>query len=242
MSFPRARSAAPLMVGLVLALCGSAAAQNVTVTGLDRVTVRAEAVPLGALLTELSKLMPLAKLEIEGAQESLPVTLAVEGVPVRVALLLALRASGLDFMMTERQLWVGTTPKISDSGRDAASQAQAQPTRPIPEVDQRATPSRPPATTSPDPGSARDRDFGIFAGTPPAALDTAPPPALPDSPAAAVAPREIATEFEHMLPVRDAPFVVTGDTAVVTEPGFVPYKSRPEVQRLRLSTDVSTIP
>ena len=206
-------------------------------------TVRAEAVPLGALLTELSTLMPLAKLEIEGAQQSLPVTLVVEGVPVRVALLLALRASGLDFMMTDRQLWVGTTPKISDSGRDAASQAQAQPTQPIPEVDQRTTPSRAPLPT-PDPGLPRDRDhpLGFFAGTSPAALDGARPPASADSPAAAVASREVVTEFEHMLPVRDVPFVVNGDTAVVTEPGFVPYKNRPEVQRLRLSTDVSTIP
>jgi hypothetical protein len=237
-----------LASGLLVTLSGSAAAQTVTMTGPDRVTVRAEAVPLGQLLTELSKLLPMEKVEIDDAQESLPVTLAVDAVPIRVAMLLTLRASGLDFLLTERQLWVGTTPKISDSARDTTPAPQVQlgpqPNQLALDVDRLTTPARTPVPPPSDSGQRDvDHPLGFFAGSQPRAADTAQASAQGD---AAAAPGRFAaepvSEFDHMLPVRNVPFVVQGDSAVITEPGFVPYRNRPEVQRLRLATDVSTIP
>jgi hypothetical protein len=210
-------------------------AQTVTVTGPDLVTVRAVNVPIATLLSELAGLAGMDRMEIDPVDRGQPVTLTVENVPVRVAMLIALRSSAVDFIFTEKRLRVGAGGKVIETTRLAAVASRDHDRMP-------AAPAAPlPPLTPAQLDHQDNRDGGLMR----AAVDAG--ASQPGSAGAADAqevPQAVATadEFDHGLSVRQVPFVVKEDSAVVTEPGFVPYKNRPDVQRLRLSTDVSTIP
>src|SRR5436190_12937335 len=110
------------MVLLTAGLClqaRPAAAQTVAVVGPGVVTVRAQNVPIAVLLTELAGLGGMERIEIDPVDQSRPVTLTAENVPVRVAMLLALRTSGVDFLFTEKRLRVGAGGKVIETARRA---------------------------------------------------------------------------------------------------------------------------
>jgi hypothetical protein len=82
-------------------------AQPVTPHDDQRVTVRAEGVPIATLLSELARLYPLEKLTIDDAVQQRLVSVVLEGVSLDIALVGILQASGLHFAMSGRRVIVG---------------------------------------------------------------------------------------------------------------------------------------
>lgn len=211
-------------------------AQTVTIVGPDRVTIRAQNVPIAVLLTELASLGVMERIEIDPRDQNRTVTLTAEDVPVRVAMLLALRTSGVDFLFTEKRLRVGAGGKVIETPRQQPVLAverdrdvPVRATRPV-----AAPPIGQPIDDNRDGIHAADaRADGAASGS----ASTGSADAQQTS-----ASNSAVSEFDHGLSVRDVPYVVKEDSVVVTEPGFVPYKNRPEVKRLRLATDAASIP
>jgi hypothetical protein len=232
------RSASLILLALSLWLTPtSARAQTVTVLGPDSVTVRAVNVPIATLLAELAGLAGMDRMEIDPVDRGHLVTLTLENVPVRVAMLIALRSSAADFIFTEKRLRVGAGGKVIETVRPAAVAAQHR--------DRDRTPAA--VAVAPIAPQTRDRvddprDAGPIQGFGGASSDQTASAGSADQPEMNSASTNTLTEFEHGLSVRDVPFVVKEDSAVVSEPGYVPYKNRPDVKRLRMSIDPATIP
>ena len=72
----------------------------ITVVAPGLVTVRAEGVPLGDLMKQLSTLVAMDRLKIAPAALSVPVTVEAERVPVAEAMFLVLKASNVDYVMS----------------------------------------------------------------------------------------------------------------------------------------------
>jgi hypothetical protein len=93
-------------------------AQPVTPHDDQRVTVRAEGVPIATLLSELARLYPLEKLSIDEAVQQRLVSVVLEGVSLDVALVGILKASGLHFAMSGRRVivgdWTAAAGRVSD--------------------------------------------------------------------------------------------------------------------------------
>lgn len=219
-----------LAAGLSL-LPRPAAAQTVTVVATDRVTVRAQNVPIAALLAELAPLASMDRMDVDPADQSRPVTVTIDNVPARVAILITLRSSGVDFIFTEKRLRVGAGGKVIETPRRQPIVAAER------DHDTQVTTPRPvPARPTGDPV---DDNRPAIAGAAPADGAASAATAGQETASASVG---TVNEFDHGLSVRNVPFVVKEDSVAVTEPGFVPYKNRPDVQRQRLATDPSTIP
>ena len=228
------RSASLFLLALSLWLMPRASgAQTVTVLGPDSVTVRAVNVPIATLLAELAGLAGMDRMEIDPVDRGHLVTLTLENVPVRVAMLIALRSSAADFIFTEKRLRVGAGGKVIETVRPAAAAARDRDRDLAP-----ATVAVAPST----PQQPRDREDGPIQGFGDASANQAASAGSTDQPEMSPASANPISEFDHGLSVRSVPFVVKEDSAVVTEPGFVPYKNRPDVKRLRLATDPGTIP
>ena len=227
-----------LMFAAVSLLPRPVAAQTVTVVGPERVTVRAQNVPIATLLAELAPLASMDRMEVDPVDESRPVTFAVDNVPARVAILIALRSSGVDFIFTEKRLRVGAGGKVVETPRRTPATA----THDTHQVPREPMPAAPPAARDqrgdrregeddPRTAAATAAREGVSAGGP-----------VVQAEAASGTAASTISEFDHGLSVRDVPFVVKEDSVVVTEPGFVPYKNRPEVRRLRMTIDPASIP
>ena len=232
------RSASLFLLALSLWLMPRAAgAQTVTVLGPDSVTVRAVNVPIATLLAELAGLAGMDRMEIDPVDRGHLVTLTLENVPVRVAMLIALRSSAADFIFTEKRLRVGAGGKVIETVRPAAAAARDRDRNLAP-----ATVAGAPSTPQPRDRADDPRDGGPFQGFGDASTNQAASAGSTDEPEMSPEPANNVNEFDHGLSVRDVPFVVKEDSVVVTEPGFVPYKNRPDVKRLRMSIDPGTIP
>ncbi len=80
--------------------------------------------PIATLLAELAGLVGMDRMEIDPVDRGHLVTLTLENVPVRVAMLIALRSSAADFIFTEKRLRVGAGGKVIETVRPAAAAAR----------------------------------------------------------------------------------------------------------------------
>jgi hypothetical protein len=197
--------------------------------GADRVTVRAEGVPVGELLQQLAALAPLERLDLDPSYRSTPVSLVVENVSPLAAIAVVLKASGLDYLMSDTQVVAGRGKLALDApgrSRDRETQNLDGPGRERVAVD---------APVRTDDRSDAERRAAVVA-------EAAPVPAAVAG-EAMVAPGSIAADdFGAMLGAVDVPYVVKEDSVTITQPGFVPYRMRPDVRRQREMADVAAIP
>jgi hypothetical protein len=79
------------------------------------VTVKAENVGLGELLKELGRLDARIAIHLDPSEQDIPVSVVIENGAVADAMFLAVRASGLDFIMNGRGLWAGRAKKAAEA-------------------------------------------------------------------------------------------------------------------------------
>jgi hypothetical protein len=177
----------------VAASAWTVAAQStaITVVAPGVVTVKAEGVPLGDLLKQLSTLVAMDRLKIAPAALGVPVTVDAERVPVAEAMFLVLKADAV------------TAPVVIGNAENRGKS----------EVDATA--------------AAMMASSGGAGG---------------DASNSATASDETADQFGFLVGAEVVEFKLIEDSAVVTTPGFVPYKLRPEVVARRKAIDVGKIP
>lgn len=95
------------LVAPVLLAAHAAAAGSLQRLDANHVAVHAVGVPMGQLLGELDGMMRLDNLFIEPAIESRVVTVNLDRVPLAEAAVEILKASGLDFIVWGRRIFVG---------------------------------------------------------------------------------------------------------------------------------------
>jgi hypothetical protein len=248
-----------LFAGIVwLGGASAAEAQSVRRVGPERVTVKADGIPLGDLLDQLAAIAPLESVTIDPLDRAVPVSLVAEDVYPLVAIGLVLKASGLDFVMSSTRILAGRAKKALEASA-GASAARLEPTDserpdaklekaqeppvaepPPPSVDehdlvQAAVPVLPPA-----PSSVVERPGELTAGSwGPAATEN-----LFDKkrqPASQMFAKPTPDEFGRAVgaPVK---FTIHEDSVTITQQGFVPYKVRPEVVNRRLAAKIGDIP
>jgi hypothetical protein len=210
-------------------------AQAVRVVAPQRVTVKAEATPLGDLLNALNTIAPVPSLNLDPSESTIPISIAVENVSPLDAMWLVLKESKLDFVMSSKGIWAGRAKKAAERGEPiAAAKTAPVAEREIPIAEDRRAAEEPRDDRKPS--------------TPSGVVPVAPPTvaAAPTSDAAldmaAVAVEDGRDEFGRGDTVRIVPYTIRGDSVRVELPGFVPYKLQPEVVKRRLSTDVTIIP
>lgn len=203
----------------------TAAAQTapITVVAPGLVTVKADGVPLGDLLRQLSTLVAMDRLKIAPAALSAPVTLDAERVPVAEAMLLVLKASNVDYVMSGTRLLAGGAGQAAP-GRAAAAVATGD-VNPVGGGARNTEAERDAAASN---GSIVVPSQGGIGGV--------------ASDGSAVVSDETADQFGFLVGAEVVQFKVVEDSAVVTTPGFVPYKMRPEVVARRKAVDVGKIP
>jgi hypothetical protein len=210
----------------VAASAWTVAAQStaITVVAPGVVTVKAEGAPLGDLLKQLSTLVAMDRLKIAPAALGVPVTVDAERVPVAEAMFLVLKASNVDYVMSGTRLLAGGTTEAA-AGRVEAGVA--------PGAD---------AVTAPVViGNAENRGKSEVDATA-AAMMASSGGAGGDASNSATASDETADQFGFLVGAEVVEFKLIEDSAVVTTPGFVPYKLRPEVVARRKAIDVGKIP
>jgi hypothetical protein len=254
---------AVLAVGIVWLGGVPAEAQTVSRSGPDRVTVKAEAVRLGDLLDELVAIAPVKILKIDPLDRAVPVSLVVEDVFPLEAIGLVLKASGLDFVMSSSRIVAGRAQKAFEAGgrTEAEFAEQARFLGDDPERRAAWTPDPPDAAdTAAQAGKrrgamdqhllgsaagAREVDGGVESGV---VLDMSAPTLdtttmeVGAQPLARASDPVAADEFGRQMGSRPVPFTSQGESAVVTQPGFVPLKLRPEARALRLRLNLADIP
>jgi hypothetical protein len=114
-----------LMVTPVL-LAEAAWAGSLTRLDQDHVSVRANAVPVGQVLSELDGLKRLHNLFIEPAIESRTISVSIDKVGLADAAVQILTQSGLDFIVWGDRIFVGD-PKAAVQMRQAGQPAAAAP-------------------------------------------------------------------------------------------------------------------
>lgn len=237
----------------IFALVGTVAgAQNVRQLAPERVTIKAEAVALGSLLDQLAAVAPMEQIRIDPADRLVPVSLDAEDLGPLEAMGLVLKASGLDFVMSNKRIVVGRAAKAAESATGAEKNERILAERTIDPSDRRSTDS-----ADEDAVRRRTDDQRVIA-TPAGFGGIIDRPAVHASatPVPAAEPPAAAMEFENtvldsLMPpdqfgrevgARDVPFAVHEDSVTVQQSGFVPYKLRPEVVKRRLATQVAIIP
>ncbi len=108
---------------------GSASAQSRptrVVEAPQGVTVKADNVGLGDLLTELAVFDSRIAIHLDPAERSIPVTVAIENSSVADAMFQAVKASGLDFVMNGRGLWAGRAKKAAAAAGTLLTAPQEQ--------------------------------------------------------------------------------------------------------------------
>jgi len=242
------RRRAVLIIVATIVVMGAvrAHAQTVRATGPDRVSVKANQTPIGDLIDQLSVVSPLKFIALDPVDRGVAVSFEAEDVSSLDAIVLALKASGLDYAMSGTRLIAGRAKKALDNGGPVSWGAvgagrEVPPTAPAPRV-------QPPHVDEHDlvqpvvPARVFDavpeRESGNRV-SPATSSDT------PDNDSHAVSMSvkfSNADEFGRALGVKSVPFIVVEDSAKVTQPGFVPYKLRPEVKNRRLFANIADIP
>lgn len=204
----------------------TAAAQTapITVVAPGLVTVKADGVPLGDLLRQLSTLVAMDRLKIAPAALSAPVTLEAERVPVTEAMFLVLKASNVDYVMSGTRLLAGGAGQAAPGRADTAVASNND--------------SGAPGTSTRN--SEAERDAAASNGS--IVVPSQGGIGGVASDGSAVVSDETADQFGFLVGAEVVQFKVVEDSAVVTTPGFVPYKMRPEVVARRKAVDVSKIP
>ncbi len=234
----RIRAVPIIVTTLVVMGAVCAGAQTVRATGPQRVTVKADDAALGDLIDRLAAQSPLKLIALDPADRGVRVSVDAEDVSSLDAIVLALKASGLDYAMSGTRLIAGRAKKALENGgpvswaATAASRETAaaapEPTRSRPPVDehdlvQPVVPARSMAPAEMEPGKD--------------SASPAPPLAQAEAPKTSMSSAKFTAnddDFGRRLGVSGVPFIVHEDSAVVTQPGFVPYKLRPEVKNRRL--------
>lgn len=216
-----------LCLGTVVAVSAwTATAQTaaITVVAPGLVTVKADGVPLGDLLRQLSTLVPMDRLKVAPAALSALVTLDAERVPVTEAMLLVLKASNVDYVMSGTRLLAGGAGQAAP-GRVETAVARGEAGL-AGDADARDTEAERVAAAST--GSVVVPSQGGIGGV--------------ASDGSATVSDETADQFGFLVGAEVVQFKVVEDSAVVTTPGFVPYKMRPDVVARRKAIDVGKIP
>lgn len=216
------RTASTVLGLLVMMGAVRADAQTIRTLGDDRVAVKAEGAAIGDLITRLAPLSTLKFIALDPADRAVRVTIDADDIAPLDAIVVALKASGLDYAMTGTRLIAGRAKKALENGGPVswASTSTAS----------TFTSEQPlPAAAAAEPESA----------APSMTMDG---PAEPHGAAGASPTFTSADEFGRNIGVPSVPFVVHEDSAVVTLPGFVPYKLRPEVKNRRLFGNIADIP
>jgi hypothetical protein len=218
-----------LACALLFAGSRTAWAGHITRVGPDRISIRAEAVPLDRLLLELITIVPLEILGVDPKIEHLPVTVTLEDIPVAEGLPLLLKEAGLEFAVgglkgQPARVWIGSLP-------DARLLAEA---------------------FSAPAGQARGIDAAKWTALPleerrrlrqERLQDAAGRGAAPNGPAPAENAGEVVTgtNDSHSTLVTDE-YTMEAESVTYHDPTFVPYKNRPEVKARRMAIDVTKIP
>jgi hypothetical protein len=239
-----------VLTGIFCSVGTFANAQNVRQLGPERVSVKAEAVALGALLDQLAAITPMEKIRIDPADRLVPVSLDAEDLGPLEAMGLVLKASGLDFVMSNKRIVVGRAAKAAASATaDEKSERLAD--RTVDRSDRRSADS-----ADEDAERRRTDDHRIIA-TPGLLGGIIDRPELQTSLSQAAAPPAAAMEAENTVlddstpppdqfgpkvGAREVPFAVHEDSVTIQQPNFVPYKLRPEVVKRRLATQIAIIP
>lgn len=196
----------------------------ITVVAPGLVTVKADGVPLGDLLRQLSTLVAMDRLKIAPAALSAPVTLEAERVPVTEAMFLVLKASNVDYVMSGTRLLAGGAGQAAPGRADTAVASNND--GGAPGTSTRNSEAERVAAASM--ASAVVPSQGGIGGV--------------ASDGSATVSDETADQFGFLVGAEVVQFKVVEDSAVVTTPGFVPYKMRPEVVARRKAVDVGKIP
>jgi hypothetical protein len=223
----RLLTASVALAGLVLFGGVHAEAQTVgpvSVVGPQRVTVKADGVGLGELLDRLAAIYPLDSLKIDPDVRSVPVSFVAEDVSAADAIWLALKSSGVDFVMSSARVRAGRAAKAVESA--VVQSADAELPREEPPADPLANAVEPAAVVA-------------RAASP--VLTLAAPGFMP-VPSRTLAGPPAADQFGAQVGAAVVPFTLHEDSAVVTQPGFVPFKMRPDVKNRRLLANVGDIP
>jgi hypothetical protein len=215
-----------LFLGTAMAASAwTVAAQStaITVVAPGIVTVKAEGVPLGDLLKQLSTLVAMDRLKIAPAALSVPVTVEAEQVPVAEAMFLVLKASNVDYVMSGTRLLAGGAGEAKP-GQGAAAEPPRETAANV-------------AIIGAEPGRGNDgsRQAAAAGGVAPGSMaetETAP----------AAVSDETADQFGFLVGAEVIEFKMVEDSAVITTPGFVPYKLRPDVVARRKGADLAKIP
>ena len=213
------RTASTVLALFVMVGAVRADAQTIRALGDDRVTVKAEGAAIGDLIDQLAARSSLKFIALDPADRGVRVSLEAEDVGRLDAIVLALKASGLDYAMTGTRLIAGRAKKALENGGPVSWTATSASERPLP-----AQPTLDPEPEPAAPAISMDApaELHLGGGTSPTFTS--------------------ADEFGRNIGVANVPFVVREDSAVVTIPGFVPYKLRPEVKNRRLFGNVADIP
>jgi hypothetical protein len=115
---PLCRRLVVLLPAIALVSVAPARGQVVSRVAPDRVTVRAERVPIGKLLTELLAIERIDAVDIDPGVSTVPVTFTAENVTPFAAIVTALKSGSLDFLMSKTQLKVGYTRKVTEAPRE----------------------------------------------------------------------------------------------------------------------------
>jgi hypothetical protein len=226
---------APIILAMLVTMGAvRAEAQTVRAIGQERVTVKAESAAIGDLIDQLAAHSSLKFIALDPADRGLRVSVDAEDVGPLDAIVLALKASGLDYAMTGTRLIAGRAKKALESGGPVAWAATSS--REVsPPPDTRVHEPRPDFTEQPPPAGASIA--ASASGATVLSMDGAPePPAARHEARVAMMLPTFTNddEFGRSLAVPSVPFVVREDSVLVTQPGFVPYKLRPEVKNRRL--------
>jgi hypothetical protein len=214
-----------LVLGTALAASAwtvTAQSTAITVVAPGLVTVRAEGVPLGDLLKQLSTLVAMDRLKIAPEALSVPVTVEAERVPVVDAMFLVLKASNVDYVMSGTRLLAGGAGQAKP-GQETAVEPQREAAANVAIV-----------------GAARGDTGSRQAAAAPSGV--APGSMAETATAPMGVSDETADQFGFLVGAEVVEFKVIEDQAIVTTPGFVPYKLRPEVVARRKAIDVSKVP
>jgi hypothetical protein len=215
-----------LVLGTAVAVSAwtvTAQSPAITVVAPGLVTVKADGVPLGDLLRQLSALVPMDRLKIAPAALSAPVTLDAERVPVTEAMFLVLKASNVDYVMSGTRLLAGGAGQAVPGRADTAVARRDM---------------------TPADGTARNTEAERVAAASTSSVVVPSQGGIGGvaSDGSAVVSDETADQFGFLVGAEVVQFKVIEDSAVVTTPGFVPYKMRPEVVARRKAADVAKIP
>lgn len=251
--------AAPLWAGSVTRISG------------DQVNVKADRVPLGALLRELATVTPIPNLVIDPKLEQQLVSSYLEGATVTDAVRKTLEESGIQFLLwgggaEPLGLYVGDLRKASlpssgakPSSADLASMSREErrAARDQMRSDRAETAVSEVVEAVPDEGPPPDSFAGMavpvstgasasvdIGGAGARTPGAGGPAAAAGQPLAGLPPpvRGTANWVGEDGQTHTTGYTIQGDSVVYDDPNFVSFKNSPEARAKRMNMDVSTLP